>query len=117
MKRTSLCFAAALFIAGASQAAVPSGQKCANLSEVALLARALAEEKVDKSQAHAIVRRMYSVGDAQSRSFARLVIESAYSATASAGEFAQKFEVVCIASSGEPGPAKAGGSRDARLRM
>ena len=96
----TICLAAAILFAGAAQGApaATSGQKCANLTEVALLARALAEAKVEKPRAHAVLRRMYSIPDEQAQSFARLVLDSAYTDTAPAGEFAQKFEVVCIAS-------------------
>src|SRR6185436_16199903 len=69
MTRT-ICLAAAILFAGVAQGApaATSGQKCANLTEVALLARALAEAKVEKPRAHAVLRRMYTIPDEQSQS-------------------------------------------------
>ena len=106
MKRKSLCLAAALLMAAGAQVgatASPRSQTCANLSEVALVAKAMAEENVDKERALAILRRIYSIPDEHSRSFARLVVDSAYTDSSPANEFARKFEVVCISTSaGQP---------------
>jgi hypothetical protein len=119
MTRKSLCFAAAMMVASAEQAAgpMPVAQKCANLTEVATLARALAEENVDKQRALSILRRIYSIPDESSKGFARLVIESAYSDTAAPGEFAQKFEVICIASTGERPVARSPAGSAGRTKM
>jgi hypothetical protein len=119
MRRTSLCLAAALLIAAGAQVsavAAPRNQNCANLSEVALLAKAMAEENVDKNRALAILRRIYSIPDHHARSFARLVIDSAYTDNSSAGEFAQRFEVVCLSPSGER-PTAESRREPPRLRM
>jgi hypothetical protein len=94
----------------ASSAQEGPEQDCASLGEVALVARALAEEKVDKPRAHSILRRIYEIPDEQARRLARVVVESAYKDTSSAGEFALKFEAVCRTNQGDVasllGPAR-----------
>ena len=77
------------------------GQDCTSLGEVALVARALAEEKVDKPRAHSILRRIYEIPDEQARRLARVVVESAYKDSSPAGEFALKFETVCRVNQGD----------------
>ena len=105
MKKQLVCLAIGSLLAlGANaNAAEPAqtGQDCANLAEVALLARALAEEKIEKPRAQSILARIYDIPDEQARSLARLVLESAYRDSSPADEFASKFEVVCRASRGD----------------
>jgi hypothetical protein len=106
MKKSVLTMSAAATLAfgvACAHAAAPEsgGQDCASLGEVALLARALAEEKVDKPRAHSILRRMYEIPDAEARQLARLVVESAYRDSSPAGEFALKFEAVCTVNGGD----------------
>jgi hypothetical protein len=76
-------------------------QGCASLGEVALLARALAEEQIDKPRAQSILARVYDIPDEYARKLARLVLESAYSDSSPAGEFATKLEMVCLVSRGD----------------
>jgi hypothetical protein len=100
MKRIGISFAA-VALALAAQAGSATEQNCTGVSDIALLARALAEEKVDKPRAHSILRRMYEIPDEPARRLASLVVESAYRDTSSASEFALKLEAVCRVNQGD----------------
>lgn len=88
---------------GAWSATRDSGPDCSAFSEVALLARALAEEKIDKLRAQAILKRVYNLPDEPARKLARQVLESAYRNTSTPAEFAVDFETVCIVKRGDTG--------------
>jgi hypothetical protein len=101
--KPALALAISAAVLGLSIAApvLAENQECASLSDAGLLARALAEEKVEKRRAHAILRRIYEIPDDRSRRLARLVVESAYRDSSPASEFALKLEAVCKVSQGD----------------
>jgi hypothetical protein len=86
---------------GAWSAPRDSGPDCSAFSEVALLARALAEERIDKPRAQAILKRVYNLPDEPARKLARQVLESAYRDSSTPADFAVNFETVCIVKRGE----------------
>jgi len=71
-------------------------RQCAHLSRYALVARSLAEAKVDKQAARGILKKMYTTDDEGSR-LASLVLDYAYRETSYAGVFATQFENACLA--------------------
>ncbi len=99
MKRKLLCVALGSLLVATVQASPAEPpqyrQDCSSLAEVALLARALAEEKIDKPRAGSILARMYEIPDERARRLARLVLESAYRDDSPADQFASKLEVMC----------------------
>lgn len=70
-------------------------QQCANLSRYALVARSLAEAKVDKGAARGVLGRMYKT-DERGSQLASLVLDHAYRETSYAGVFATQFEAACL---------------------
>jgi hypothetical protein len=75
--------------------AAPSEQQCANLSRYALVARSLAEAKVDKPTARGVLQRMVRTDD-RGHLLAALVLDHAYREKSYAGVFATQFEEACL---------------------
>lgn len=78
-----------------AKASPADDQQCSNLSRYALVARSLAEAKVDKQAARGVLERMYKT-DARGSQLASLVLDYAYSETSYAGVFATQFETACL---------------------
>ena len=79
----------------ATAPAGPSGQQCANLSRYALVARSLAEARVEKPTARQVLQRMYRT-DGRGSLLAAIVLDHAYRETSYAGVFATQFEEACL---------------------
>ena len=73
----------------------PDRQQCSNLSRYALVARSLAEARVDKEAARDVLQRMYKT-DERGSLLASLVLDHAYREKSYAGVFATQFETACL---------------------
>jgi hypothetical protein len=70
-------------------------QQCSNLSRYALVARSLAEARVDKQAARGVLDKMYKT-DERGSQLASLVLDLAYREKSFAGVFATQFEAACL---------------------
>lgn len=93
---------AGLFYASKAGAAprAASAQECANFSDIALVARALAEEKVPADTARAAMRRIYDVNDGRGEKIFLAIVKAAYAAELEASAFANLLGETCQAARG-----------------
>lgn len=90
-----IIFLGILTMHDAKAAVPPDERQCSNLSRYALVARSLAEAKVDKNAAREVLGRMYKT-DARGSELASLVLDHAYREKSYAGVFATQFEAACL---------------------
>lgn len=79
---------------------VQDEQECAELADMALVARALAEEKIEQPRARSVLSRIYVMPDERAQLLARLLIDSAYRDSLPPGQFATRFQVACVVNRG-----------------
>jgi hypothetical protein len=76
-------------------------QECTIAADMAVVARALAEERLEPPRAELIMRRIYDVApSARGQELLQTIIEAAYREREAAGEFASKLFVACMATGG-----------------
>lgn len=74
---------------------VQSGEECQLLADMALVARALAEDKMPRDQADRIMARIYKVTE-HGVAFMNLITAAAYRDEGGAGDFASRFLQTCV---------------------
>ena len=94
-----LALAAAYHYSQAAPRAM-NGQECSNFSDIALVARALAEEKVPAKTAEKAMRRVYDVSSERGETIFLRIIKTAYEADASALDFSMLLLRTCVQNGG-----------------
>lgn len=90
------CWPAAVL--AAPRAASP--EECENFGDMALVARALAEEKVSFQTATSAMRRIYTISEGRGELIFQAIITAAYAADATAQDFAVLLQKTCHANRG-----------------
>lgn len=76
-------------------------QECTVAADMAVVARALAEEGVEPPKADSIMRRIYDVSPAtRGEALLQTILEAAYRERESAGTFASKLYAACMVTGG-----------------
>jgi hypothetical protein len=75
-------------------------QECTVAADMAVVARALAEEKLEAPKAKLIMRRIYEVSPQRGEELLQTILEAAYREREPAGEFATKLFTACMVSGG-----------------
>jgi hypothetical protein len=75
-------------------------QECTVAADMAVVARALAEEKLEAPKAKLIMRRIYDVSPQRGEELLQTILEAAYREREPAGEFATKLFTACMVSGG-----------------
>lgn len=79
---------------------VSSAEECATLADLAITARAMALEELERDKAERLVARIYIADSERPRELMRLVLEAAYASKASPLEFARSFYATCVGNGG-----------------
>ena len=118
LRFTRRACAASLLICAASAVAAPKAEsalECGIAADMAVVARSLAREEVQRAKADAIMARIYDVSESErGKSLMKEILDAAYVPTAAAGgsarasgqEFAEDLFATCM---------KSGGNMDAIL--
>jgi len=78
-----------------------NAQECTIAADMAVVARALAEERVEQSAAEQIMRRIYNVSPSpRGQELMRTILDTAYHEQQSASAFANKLYLACMVSGG-----------------
>ena len=103
-KWLGISFARVLLLAWGSVAfAAPRAeneQECTVAADMAVVARALAEEKLEAPKAELIMRRIYNLSPSRGEELLQTIIEAAYRKVEPAGEFASKLYAACMVTGG-----------------
>jgi hypothetical protein len=76
-------------------------RECTVAADMAVVARALAEERLDKPKAELIMRRIYDVSpSARGQAMLQTILQAAYRQREPAGKFASKLFTVCMSTGG-----------------
>ncbi|HTL25978.1 MAG TPA: hypothetical protein VL280_05140 [Burkholderiales bacterium] len=76
-------------------------RECTVAADMAVVARALAEEKLDRPKAELIMRRIYDVSpSARGQELLQTILQAAYSFREPASKFAAKLFTVCMSTGG-----------------
>ena len=75
-------------------------QECTVAADMAVVARALAEEKLAAAKAKLIMRRIYEVSPQRGEELLQTILEAAYRERESASAFASKLFTACMVSGG-----------------
>jgi hypothetical protein len=75
-------------------------QECTVAADMAVVARALAEEKLEVPKAELIMRRIYNVSPQRGEELLQTILEAAYREREPAGAFASKLFTACMVSGG-----------------
>src|SRR5262245_17199968 len=101
-KWVGLAMAAILLLAWGSVAftapRAENEQECTVAADMAAVARALAEEKIDPRKAELIMRRIYEVSPPRGEELLQEILAAAYREPDAAGMFASRLYVACMAS-------------------
>jgi lipopolysaccharide export LptBFGC system permease protein LptF len=93
-----LLFASVAFAAPRAESAL----ECGIAADMAIVARSLAQEEVQRPKADAIMARIYDVGESQrGQELMREIIEAAYFKTESSQAFAEQLFAACMQSGGD----------------
>jgi len=78
-----------------------NAQECTIAADMAVVARALAEERVEQPAAELIMKRIYNVSPSQrGQELMRTILDTAYREKQSASAFANKLYLACMVSGG-----------------
>lgn len=78
-----------------------NAQECTIAADMAVVARALAEERVEQPMAEQIMRRIYNVSPSpRGQELMRTILETAYRDKQSASAFANKLYLACMVTGG-----------------
>jgi len=78
-----------------------SAQECTIAADMAVVARALAEERVEQPMAEQIMRRIYNVSPSpRGQELMRTILDTAYREKQSASAFANKLYLACMVTGG-----------------
>jgi len=104
-KRLGVAIAVLLVIAWSTAAfAAPraeNAQECTIAADMAVVARALAEERVEQPAAEQIMQRIYNVSpSARGQELMRTILDTAYRERQSASAFANKLYLACMVTGG-----------------
>lgn len=78
-----------------------NAQECTIAADMAVVARALAEENVESRKAEMIMRRIYEVSPStRGEELMQAILEAAYRERESAGKFATRLFSLCMVSGG-----------------
>lgn len=78
-----------------------NAQECTIAADMAVVARALAEERVEQPAAEQIMRRIYNVTPSpRGQELMRTILDSAYRDQQSASAFASKLYLTCMGTGG-----------------
>ncbi len=80
---------------------VPNPDECGVAADMAIVARALAAEDVERHKAETIMRRIYDVSHSGRELRMRLILAAAYVNREAPGEFASKLFLTCLATGGD----------------
>jgi hypothetical protein len=75
-------------------------QECTVAADMAVVARALAEEKLEAPKAELIMRRIYNISALRGEELLQTILEAAYREREPAGAFASKLFTVCMVTGG-----------------
>jgi hypothetical protein len=92
-----------LLASGSAAFAAPHAeneQECTVAADMAVVARALAEEKLEAPKAELVMRRIYEVSPLRGEELLRTILEAAYREREPAGEFASKLFAACMGTGG-----------------
>jgi hypothetical protein len=102
--KSSLAILAAAFAFGAAQAApkAQSAVECGIAADMAVVARSLAEEQVQRPKAIAIMARIYDVSESdRGQELMKDILEAAYGKEATTSQtFAEELFTACIKTGG-----------------
>ena len=76
-------------------------QECTVAADMAVVARALAEEKLEVPKAELIMRRIYNISPLRGEELLQTILEAAYRKVEPAGEFASKLFAACMVTGGD----------------
>jgi len=76
-------------------------QECTVAADMAVVARALAEEKLEVPKAELIMRRIYTISPLRGEELLQTILEAAYRKVEPAGEFASKLFAACMVTGGD----------------
>jgi lipopolysaccharide export LptBFGC system permease protein LptF len=99
---------AALAVTGTLQASLAwtapraeSAQECAIAADMAIVARSLAQERIDPDKANAIMTRVYDVAESErGRALMKDILEAAYKDQRPSQRFAEQLFSTCMKSAG-----------------
>lgn len=78
-----------------------NAQECTIAADMAVVARALAEERVEQPAAEQIMRRIYNVSPSvRGQELMRTILDTAYREQQSASAFANKLYLACMVTGG-----------------
>ena len=96
-----LLFALAWGSAAISAPRAENERECTVAADMAVVARALAEERLEPPKAELIMRRIYDVSpSARGQQLLQTILQAAYRQREPAGKFASKLFTVCMATGG-----------------
>ncbi len=75
-------------------------QECTVAADMAIVARALAEEKLAAPKAKLIMRRIYDISPQRGEELLQTILEAAYRQRGPANEFASKLFTACMVTGG-----------------
>jgi hypothetical protein len=78
-----------------------NAQECAVLGDMALVARAIAEEHFDPSNAEAILRRIYPIEHERQQELMRAILAAVYRSQAPANEYGVLLYNTCLRKQGD----------------
>ena len=89
---------------GSAALAAPRAEnerECTIAADMAVVARALAEERLERPKAELIMRRIYDVTPtARGQEMLKTILQAAYTQREPAGKFASKLFLVCMSTGG-----------------
>jgi len=78
-----------------------SAQECAIAADMAIVARSLAQERIDPAKANAIMTRVYDVAESErGRALMKDILEAAYKDQRPSQRFAEQLFTTCMKSAG-----------------
>ncbi len=87
--------------AGLAAPRAENAQECTIAADMAVVARALAEERVEQPTAEQIMRRIYNVSPSpRGQELMRTILDTAYRDKQSASAFANKLYLTCMVTGG-----------------
>ena len=102
MKSLFAVLLGALSFSASAAPKAESAVECGIAADMAVVARSLAEEQVQRPQAHAIMARIYDVSEsARGRELMKDILDAAYRKNASTSQnFAEELFTACMKSGG-----------------
>jgi hypothetical protein len=102
MKSLFAVLVAALAFSASAAPKAESAVECGIAADMAVVARSLAEEQVQRPQAHAIMTRIYDVSEsARGKELMKEILDAAYRKNASTSQtFAEELFTACMKSGG-----------------